>query len=230
MAQCCTTVQHGTTQCTTPVCYLLVPPPLPLNLLCRLTCLYLGGNRLQQVPPDLGHLTKLSALVLCDNQLQSLPSELTELTRLQSLRLHNNQLETLPKNLVKLTNLQELSLRGNPLVLRFVRDWVDSVPSLLELSARCVMKHHVPYDPARLPGGLPEYLCSAQHCDNPRCNGVYFQSRVQHVKFVDFCGKYRVPLMQYICSPLCAGDESSGCSSEEEEADAQHRMKKVLLG
>lgn len=204
--------------------------PLSLTCLCRLTCLYLGGNRLRQVPPELGHLGNLSALVLSDNQLRSLPSELTKLTRLQSLRLHDNQLETLPKDLVKLTNLKELSLRGNPLVLRFVREWVDSVPSLLELSARCVMNHRVPYDPALLPGGLPEYLRSARRCDNPHCNGVYFQSRVQHVKFVDFCGKYRVPLMQYICSPLCAGEESSSCSSEEEEADAQHRMKKVLLG
>lgn len=33
--------------------------------------------------------------------------------------------------------------------------------------------------------------------------GVYFSSRVETVKFVDFCGKYRVPLLQYLCSPHC---------------------------
>ena len=215
-----------------------LPPLLPL-LLCflppsplpRLTCLYLGGNKLKQVPPELGRLHKLSALVLCDNQLDSLPSQLTQLTNLRSLRLHDNQLQTLPKDLVQLTALQKLSLRGNPLVYRFVREWVDSVPSLLELSARTLLKERVPYPPDLLPGGLAEYLCSARCCDNPNCNGVYFQSRIQSVKFVDFCGKYRVPLMRYLCSSLCAAsDENSSCSSEEEEADTQHRMKKVLLG
>jgi hypothetical protein len=43
-------------------------------------------------------------------------------------------------------------------------------------------------------------LRSAEHCVNPKCCGVYFESRVEHVKFVDFCGKYRIPLMQYLCS------------------------------
>lgn len=202
--------------------------PLPPFFVCRLAFLYLGGNRLQHVPPELGQLHKLSALVLCDNQLQSLPSQLTQLSHLRSLRLHDNQLQTLPKDLVQLVALEELSLRGNPLVYRFVREWVDSVPSLLELSARTLMKEHVLYPRDMIPGRLDEYLRSARHCDNPNCNGVYFQSRVQSVKFVDFCGKYRVPLMQYLCSPVCAvSDENSCCSSEEEE---EHRMKRVLLG
>ena len=30
--------------------------------------------------------------------------------------------------------------------------------------------------------------------------GVYFDNRVENVKFIDFCGKYRVPFMQYLCS------------------------------
>lgn len=30
--------------------------------------------------------------------------------------------------------------------------------------------------------------------------GVFFDNRIEHIKFVDFCGKYRVPLLQYLCS------------------------------
>lgn len=30
--------------------------------------------------------------------------------------------------------------------------------------------------------------------------GVFFDNRVEHIKFVDFCGRYRVPLLQYLCS------------------------------
>ena len=198
----------------------------------RLTFLYLGGNRLTHIPSELGQLSSLSALILCGNQLQFLPKELTKLSNLQSLRLHDNQLQTLPQGLMKLTNLRELSLRNNPLVLRFVKEWPNTVPTLLELSGRCVKKNSIPYTRELIPGVLVEYLNRAQHCDNPRCNGVYFTSRVQSVKFVDFCGKYRVPLMHYLCSAMCVSDDTSYSSSSEDEADeaAKYRMKKVLLG
>lgn len=56
--------------------------------------------------------------------------------------------------------------------------------------------------------------------------GVYFDNRVEHIKFVDFCGKYRIPLLQYLCSSKCA-------SSPNEDVIKPHRtylMKKVLLG
>ena len=133
---------------------------------------------------------------------------------------------------MKLTNLRELSLRNNPLVLRFVKEWPNTVPTLLELSGRCVKKSTIPYSPELIPGVLVDYLNRAQCCDNPQCNGVYFTSRVQSVKFVDFCGKYRVPLMRYLCSAMCVSDDTNYSSSSEDEADeaAKYRMKKVLLG
>ena len=136
---------------------------------------------------------------------------------------------------MKLTNLRELSLRNNPLVLRFIKEWPNTVPSLLELGARCIKKNTIPYSKELIPEVVVEYLNGARHCDNPKCNGVYFASKVQQVKFVDFCGKYRVPLMQYLCSALCASEDcgtSCSSSSDEEAADeeAQVRMKKILLG
>ncbi|KAE9524714.1 hypothetical protein AGLY_014764 [Aphis glycines] len=36
-----------------------------------------------------------------------------------------------------------------------------------------------------------------------RWEGVFFDDRVEHIKFVDFCGKYRIPLLQYLCSSKC---------------------------
>ena len=200
----------------------------------RLTYLYLGGNRLRQVPPELGNLTKLTALILCGNQLQFLPRQLHRLTNLESLRLHDNQLQTLTPGIVRLKNLKELSLRNNPLVLRFIREWNDSVPTLLELSGRSVKRYGIPYNPQTVPETLCDFLNNSQKCDNPSCQGVYFTSRVRRVKFVDFCGKYRVPLMQYLCSSLCdigedGSHSSSYSSSSDDEAD-EARIKKVLLG
>ena len=110
---------------------------------------------------------------------------------------------------------------------------MDNVPTLLELSARTLLRESVPYPQDLIPAGIDEYLHSARRCDNPNCNGVYFESHVQSVKFVDFCGKYRVPLMQYLCSPVCALSDDScggGSSEEDEEEGTRHRMKRVLLG
>lgn len=79
-------------------------------------------------------------------------------------------------------------------------------------------------------------------CDNMKMtiiyfilSGVYFTSRVEHVKFVDFCGKYRLPLLQYLCSPQCRTTpavyhSSSDTETDEEEAMANARLRRVLLG
>ena len=202
----------------------------------RLEYLYLGGNKLRHVPRELGNLPRLSFLALGANHLQSLPRQLNRLSALRSLHLHDNQLQTLPRDVLQLSNLQELSLRNNPLVMRFVKEWPDTVPTLLELSGRAVKRHSIPYSHEVIPATLVEFLNSGRQCDNPTCTGVYFTSNIKRVKFLDFCGKYRVPLMHYLCSPLCDCEEgvaSYYTSSSEDEADeaaAQSKMKKVLLG
>lgn len=203
--------------------------------------LYLGGNQLEQLPTEISELSQLTALILCDNKLTYLPKQLTKLTRLHSLKLHKNELQTLPQNLVQLTNLQELSLRENPLVIRFIKEWPNYVPSLMEIAGNCVKKNQIPYSEELIPRVLVDYLDAAQQCDNPMCKGVYFNTHFEQVKFEDFCGKYRVPLLKYLCSPVCVHEESccyghdcctgeGSHSSEEEDAAAQCKMKKVLLG
>lgn len=195
--------------------------------------LYLGGNQLTSVPAELGTLRKLKALNLCDNRIESLPSSFAKLTHLHSLSLHNNRLTLLPVELIKLRNLEELSLRENPLVVRFVRDMAFNPPSLLELSGRCIKNTGVKYGPQDLPAHLLQYLNNARRCVNPCCKGVYFDARVRHIKFVDFCGKYRLPLEQFLCSPHADErweDCSSSSSEDEGVAIPRERMRKVLLG
>lgn len=205
-----------------------------LNLLhCRLEILYLGGNELTSVPSELGSLRKLKALNLCDNKIESLPSSLVKLTHLQSLSLHNNRLTLLPVALIKLRNLEELSLRDNPLVVRFVRDMSFNPPSLLELSGRCIKNMGIKYGTEDLPVHLLQYLNSARRCVNPCCKGVYFDARVRHIKFVDFCGKYRLPLEQFLCSPHVdeRWEDCSSSSSEDESVPIpRERLRRVLLG
>ena len=188
----------------------------------RLEILYVGGNEITQVSSQMCRLKSLRHLFLCDNKLDCIPPELGQLKKLESLSLHKNNLKTLPINIVMLTNLQELSLRDNPLVDTFVRKLEFSPPSLLELSGRVIKTKNVGYKDIMLPKSLRSYLDSARRCVNPNCDGVYFDSSVKCVKFVDFCGKFKVPLEQYLCSPF----EQANCNSNQVDTK---RLRKVLL-
>lgn len=193
----------------------------------NLQLLSLGGNHLTEIPETVGLLNHLHALVLCDNLIEMLPASIARLVNLKSLLLHKNRLRHLPREIITLRNLTELSLRDNPLVVRFVKDMTLNPPSLLELAGRAVKTSAIRYGAEDLPRTLIEYLQTANCCVNPNCKGVFFDNRVEHIKFVDFCGKYRIPLLQYLCSSKCVADTSS---SETGGEPSSSMMRKVLLG
>nr|XP_057938743.1 leucine-rich repeat-containing protein 58 [Doryrhamphus excisus] len=209
--------------------------PAEIENLVSLELLYLGGNFITAIPPEVANLPYLSYLVLCDNRIQSVPPQLTRLHSLRSLSLHNNLLTYLPREILSLVHLQELSLRGNPLVVRFVKEMTYDPPSLLELAGRTIKSRNMSYSPRDLPSNLLNYLELASKCPNPKCAGVYFDSCVRQIKFVDFCGKYRLPLMHYLCSPECttspcSSNPQSDAESEDENSVPADRLQRVLLG
>ncbi|KAL0829178.1 hypothetical protein ABMA28_004016 [Loxostege sticticalis] len=206
----------------------IVNIPKDIWKLCSLQILSVGGNQIVEVPDSVGSLRTLQALVLSDNLIEQLPASIANLKQLRSLLLHKNRLKTLPTQIIKLTCLTELSLRDNPLVVRFVRDMTLEPPSLLELAGRTIKLHGIPIRMGDIPTTLINYLNAAQCCVNPKCRGVYFDNRVEHIKFVDFCGKYRIPLLQYLCSSKCI--TGSWESRELDNYPHPHMMRKVLLG
>uniref|UniRef100_A0A0N4Z532 Leucine-rich repeat-containing protein 58 n=1 Tax=Parastrongyloides trichosuri TaxID=131310 RepID=A0A0N4Z532_PARTI len=205
--------------------------PQTIYQIKNLKVLYLGGNQLKSIPDTIGLLRQLTCLVVCDNQLSTLPQSIASLRNLKRLSLHNNLIRTLPPQILNLTSLESLSLRNNPLVRKFVDNLLFKPPTLKELAARTVRKEiNVGTIFEILPNELIKYLNSAHECLNPHCSGVYFEARFENIKFVDFCGMYKVPFLQYLCSPSCG----CGCSDNgphvcrNRVTDA--RMKKVLLG
>lgn len=134
----------------------------------------------------------------------------------------------MPQNIVLLQNLEELALRNNPLVNKFVHDLTYNVNSLVEICGRFIKKNQIPYKNV-LPQILIDFLDCAQQCDNPGCDGVYFQARVRQVKFVDFCGRYRVPLLEYLCSHCHDPPTWDTTSSSEEDEISAESINKVLL-
>ena len=208
--------------------------PSAIEKLTSLQDLYLGGNKLLEIPESIGSMLQLSKLIVNDNHLVSIPDALANLRNLKSLMLHGNRLKVLPQSLIKLQNLEELSLRGNPLVDRFVRSvHMYNVPSLKELASRFVVKNGLNIQLGEIPETLMNFLKSSQQCINPACGGVYFTSCVEHVKFVDFCGRYRVPFLIYLCSPNCEYPETDSSSSSDAESllgVSPMHMRRVLLG
>ncbi|KAJ1347608.1 hypothetical protein KIN20_002707 [Parelaphostrongylus tenuis] len=210
--------------------------PYDIGSLISLEVLYLGGNLLRDVPATIGRLHRLSSLTLCDNQLEAIPSTFGQLQNLKNLALHNNALRTLPTEIVKLRHLRQLSLRQNPLVDHFVNNVQLGPPTLKELAGRVVRSKI--FNPAIsdiLPRELIAYLHSANQCVNPKCKGVYFEACVEHVKFVDFCGIYRVPLLQFLCSPKCSSSvplysSSESSSDTDDDGPSNMKMRKILLG
>jgi len=117
-------------------------------------------------------------------------------------------------------------------------------PSLFELAARSIKENDVDFSGYQLPEHIVHHLKSAVKCANPKCSGVYFENKYINVKFVDCCGAYKLPLLQYLCSPNCAIEEvdssrsrtTSTSSSEgsdreftQQEIDYYHR-RVVLTG
>ena len=89
--------------------------------------LYLGGNRLIQLPESIGYLPDLTALFLGNNQLNSLSKNLSRLSNLTYLNIENNKFTELQKNIRNLSELSELDLDGNPLMDLSI---LTSVPKL----------------------------------------------------------------------------------------------------
>ncbi|XP_072931650.1 leucine-rich repeat-containing protein 58 [Epargyreus clarus] len=206
----------------------IVNIPKDIWKLNSLQILSIGGNQIVDVPESVGALTSLQALVLSDNLIEQLPPSIANLNQLRSLLIHKNRLKTLPTQIIKLKCLTELSLRDNPLVVRFVRDMTFQPPSLLELAGRTIKLHNIHVLAGDVPFTLLRYLKAAQCCVNPKCRGVFFDNRVEHIKFVDFCGMYRIPLLQYLCSSKCI--TGSWESREVDSNPHSHMMRKVLLG
>lgn len=194
----------------------------------NLHLLSLGGNRIHTIPDSIGALMQLQALNLCDNLIERIPSSIARLHSLKTLSLHKNGIRMLPRELISLQNLTELSLRDNPLVVRFVQELSMTPTSLKEISARVVKTCSIPFSQQDLPRTVIEYLSSANCCVNPECKGVFFDNRVENIKFIDFCGKYRVPFLQYLCSSRCV-ENGVSCADPQPSASG-YMMRKVLLG
>ena len=94
----------------------MVGLPTSIQKLNRLKVLYLDGNKLTELPVEIGDLKELWFLSVTNNQLVGLPSSIQKLNRLRELYLDENKLTELPAEIGDLTELWQLTVSNNQLV------------------------------------------------------------------------------------------------------------------
>ena len=79
-----------------------------LQIICK-------GEKLKELPPQVGQLKDLSTLILSGNALSSLPESIGNLQNLRVLEVDNNELTELPTTLAQCSKLQVLNAANNKL-------------------------------------------------------------------------------------------------------------------
>lgn len=77
--------------------------------------LHVNHNRLARLPTTIGRCSHLSELNLAYNKLKRLPDTFGDLTSVRFLHLNNNRLERLPSRIGNLVKLKEMNLSSNRL-------------------------------------------------------------------------------------------------------------------
>ncbi|XP_076156700.1 leucine-rich repeat-containing protein 57 [Alosa pseudoharengus] len=105
----------------------------------------LSNNKIEALPPFIGHFLHLKSLTINANKLTSLPSELGKLKKLETLSLNGNQLQSLPACVGQLKALRTLSLSGNQL-----RELPGGLGTLRHLDVLDVSKNRIQALPAEV--------------------------------------------------------------------------------
>ncbi|XP_003690976.1 protein lap1 [Apis florea] len=101
--------------------------------LFNVTNLYVYGNLIKEVPPELCQMNQLTVLDLSANKLEQISPYIGNLISLKSLLLNENFIDKLPNEMNQMHNLEILSISGNKFVA--LPEWIGSLPKLKELNA-----------------------------------------------------------------------------------------------
>ncbi|KAG7209399.1 hypothetical protein KM043_015493 [Ampulex compressa] len=101
--------------------------------LVNVTNLYMYGNLIKELPPELGKMQQLTVLDLSTNKLENIHPCIGSLSNLKSLFLNDNDITKLPSEMSQLINLEILSIARNKFLA--LPEWIGSLPKLRELNA-----------------------------------------------------------------------------------------------
>ncbi|XP_011881455.1 PREDICTED: leucine-rich repeat protein 1-like [Vollenhovia emeryi] len=180
----------------------------------------ISGNLLTELPVQIKNLKALGHLKVSQNALTHLPHNIKALKNLKILDVASNHLSYLPATITYL-QLDTLNVTENPFTYDANNHVYSNqsttgvrVPSLLQISAKRVLKSRITYDASTIPYTLVEYLDEAKCCH--LCRTACFDHCIR--KFVHLpllCVEIKMSMYtnikfeSYFCSLLCANNYST---------------------
>ncbi len=193
----------------------LMKLPETVGYLQQLEELWLTGNRLRTLPTSISGLQKLRKLGLAENEFKLVPRSVLLLNRKQltCLQLDGNPfLRAVPSEIAHFSQLSRFHVEGCPRLVFNEREAValeselsaSHPPSLLECSARALVRHRQPVLFA-LPVHLKGYLSGADWCS--LCQGPMFEARVIRCRQIKRMERI-IPVLDELCCAHWPKEES----------------------
>jgi hypothetical protein len=151
--------------------------------------LKLSNNCLKFIPSNLFKCTSVNHLDLSFNGLERISFAIKQMSSLKVLNFGHNLLKSFPYTITKL-GLTSIDISWNkfplesslPALVRINHQKSQQqqirAPTLLEIAARVVLKHQIPYLNHRVPLVLEDILVVSPVCCNPKCEALCFDMEV----------------------------------------------------
>ncbi|XP_025989436.1 leucine-rich repeat protein 1 isoform X2 [Solenopsis invicta] len=185
----------------------------------------ISDNSLTNLPLQIRNLSALVHLKVSKNALTRLPCNIRVLRNLKVLDVAKNNLLYLPASITCL-RLQLLNVMENPFI-NFENFLCDNgeeyknttknirMQSLVEWSAKSILKSRITYDASTIPYTLVEYLDEAKYCQY--CSTACFDSYIKKFMYLTLsCIELKTSVSQshfkfecYFCSTVCANNYHS---------------------
>ncbi|KAL0113878.1 hypothetical protein PUN28_011309 [Cardiocondyla obscurior] len=183
----------------------------------NLTYLDISNNSLAELPKQIKNLAALIHLKINQNKLTNLPHNIKALRNLKVLDVAKNCLSYLP-GAIRHLQLQSLDIAENPFVKypNLINGHMNNenttsvkMQSLVELSAKIILKSRLTYDESTIPYTLVEFLDEAKCCHV--CRSACFDCFIKKFLFLHLgnvvvktsvCATYQFEC--YFCSLFCA--------------------------
>lgn len=105
--------------------------PESIGTLTALEKLFVSGNSLKTVPPELAQLVNLTELDLSSNEIAELPAQIGNMTGLRKLDISNNRISVFPESMYSLKKLWYIKAWGNDFVT--IPEKIGALTALKEL-------------------------------------------------------------------------------------------------
>lgn len=177
--------------------------PSTIGYLINLENLYLDRNQLMTLPRSISGLTKLKVLSLAANQFSEIPRSVMLLNRLITLECDRNpNLRGVPSEITRFSQLARFHVEECPKLLKetqykqFSKDNTSKgVPSLLECSARSLIRHRRPVIYSA-PRHIKLFISRAEECSF--CSGPMIDARAIYCRTIKRIDR-PFPVIEQLC-------------------------------